>query len=85
MKRLIMVALLAAALLGITIGTANATHTSELQIEVLSVKLQKDGTALIRLRAECSPGPDADQPHPSGGRRSGVGHGSGETAVEPYP
>ena len=61
MKKLIMVALLAAALLGMTTGTAYADHTSELQIDVQSVHLREDGTALIRVRAKCSPGPNADQ------------------------
>lgn len=61
MKRLRMVALLAAALLGMTMGTAYADHTSELQIDVDSVHLEKDGSALIRVRAKCSPGPYADQ------------------------
>jgi hypothetical protein len=55
-----MIAMLVLTLLGMS-GQAYASHTSVLQIDATSVHLRKDGTALITVRANCTPGADADQ------------------------
>jgi len=60
MKRSTMTAMLVVALLGVS-EPAYASHTSALQIDATSVRLRADGTALMTIKANCTPGVDADQ------------------------